>query len=955
MTNPLDYTIQDPEAMRYALMQDSSYRGGGAVRMADGGILDGRPVFNTAQIPFAEYRHSIGMNHGGMHFDEGGQASLDQMLYELGRAQHRDSPVIQATPQSRTQSAIGTFGGYMDKAGKFITEALEPISKTHPVHNFLAEALLAAPLKSAGTALQDYTKTSRDITEEQPYRASPFIGSGETLRLDPRVLDIAQFAAPVLGGAKKLAGVGVKAAAPYATKVDDMVRELYDAGMIPQPGLSIKDVTPKPKRAPKAVEEVVEPVRTPEEQAVIDKFGQKHIQEAARTKKVEKANLAEAEAADAADAGLVAPVAAPAPKTKGTNRGAVPADFYRTMADQKGDAAVIKAAQTGQHLKPTESGYIGAPRTVTSPQGLGAMRRGIDKDFIDSVEAVRLADPTRLGTWYDRAKQGIGSTTEPYQLNRVLEQHGVYSAGVSPESELAFALKHLNSRVAGEPAMAYRGAGMRTLDNAVAEDRAAKLGFKIGEYANKNDPRIPNEGLFGVNDFRRAQGMGYTDPQGNPWKAGVSTTMHPFMDAETALQVDRANLAGVGGRTDWAGPHIQEVPWVYGKAQDFHARGKKGRYKGDELEGIKQSLIDANNTSRDYMYKHALSATHEAVPGASLEHVAQVLNMSPEEKLAYGATGRWDRPVPESGALPGVGEGNRDVLYSALGYRQLPSTSSQGVYTNQLGGVEANPMTIARPLMDFPTGGGGGRISPLSQQVAQAVEQFRSLNSAQEAGAFNLPNTMQGVKGKNSFLLDTRGRNPDALQDPTAGITPTSDQLAQIAKVLEKHNKDIGITATNRGISIFPFDPSMSAQDFNKIFTKKVKQQINDIYPAEQVKAVTSTGYVPGVGKRGKEGPETTQPFSGEATMDMLSEFAKLPPRVAQNISESEAVRAVIREQALRDSLLGGTRGDIQKTRQFFSEADWPRAVELIRKGATPAAALAALGYSASSMAGDKK
>ena len=275
------------------------------------------------------------------------------------------------------------------------------------------------------------------------------------------------------------------------------------------------------------------------------------------------------------------------------------------------------------------------------------MRKAMDKDFADSVEAVRLADPERLGTWYDRAKQGIAESVEPYQLNRGLEQHGVYSAGVSPESELGFALKHLNSRVAGEPAMAYRGAPMRNLDTAVAEDRPANMGFKIGEYANKNDPRIPNEGLFGVNDFRRAQGMGYTDPQGNPWRAGVSETMHPFMDAETALQVDRANKAGIGGRTDWAGPHIQEVPWVYGKGQDLYSRGKKGRYAGDELEGIKSALQDANNTARDYFYKHAASATHEAVPGASLGHVRQALDMTPEEKLAYGQKGRWDMPPPE--------------------------------------------------------------------------------------------------------------------------------------------------------------------------------------------------------------------------------------------------------------------------------------------------------------------
>jgi hypothetical protein len=73
--NPLDYTIQDPDAMRFALMQDSGYRKGGAVRMADGGILDGHPVFQTAQTPFAEYRHSIGMSRGGEHFEGGGQVT----------------------------------------------------------------------------------------------------------------------------------------------------------------------------------------------------------------------------------------------------------------------------------------------------------------------------------------------------------------------------------------------------------------------------------------------------------------------------------------------------------------------------------------------------------------------------------------------------------------------------------------------------------------------------------------------------------------------------------------------------------------------------------------------------------------------------------------------------------------------------------------------------------------
>jgi hypothetical protein len=690
-------------------------------------------------------------------------------------------------------------------------------------------------------------------------------------------------------------------------------------------------------KTPKGVEPIV--VRTPEERAVIDKFGQKQEQEAARQKKVEKAAQSEEPQREV--------------KSKG-KREKVEADTYRKMAEELGNEAVLKAVRAGEHLKPTSSGYVGAPRTVTSGQGLGAMRRAMDKDFADSVEAVRLADPERLGTWYDRAKQGIAESVEPYQLPRTLEQHGVYSAGVSPESELTFALKHLNSRNAGEPAMAYRGAGMRNLDTAVAEDRPANMGFKIGEYANKNDPRIPNEGLFGVNDFRRAQGMGYTDTAGNPWHEGVRDTMHPFMDAETALQVSRSNEKGIGGRTDWAGPHIQEVPWVYGKAQDLYGRGKKGRYGGDELGGIKMSLQDANNTARDYMYKHAASATHEQIPGASLGHVRQALDMTPEEKLAYGREGRFDIPAPEAALneFPEVGAGNRDAIYSALGYRQLPSREASGLYINKLGGVETNPMTIARPLMDFPTGGGGGRMADESSRVMDTAEQFRALMDAQEAGAYNLPNTMGSVKGKNSMVFDTRGANPDKLADPSAGVLPTSEQLAKMGDVMGEHG--FGVTATNRGAVAFPFDSGMDPKAASAAF-RKTGKTIQEIFPSSQEKAITSTGYVPGVGKRSAEGPLSTAPYSGEATSDMLRAFSELHPTVAQNLSESEAVRAAIRAKALRDSKLGGTRGDIQETRRFFSEADWPRAVELIRSGMTPAAALAALGYSASSMAGDKR
>ena len=143
---------------------------------------------------------------------------------------------IESTPQSNTQRAIGTLGGYMDQAGQFVSKSLEPIAEKNPVRNFLIDMFVASPLKSAGTALQDYTKTSREITEEQPYMRAPLTGSGQTLKLDPRMLDVAGFSIPAARGATKLASVGTdiaKEALPYVKNVAEKASDLYQAGKIP--------------------------------------------------------------------------------------------------------------------------------------------------------------------------------------------------------------------------------------------------------------------------------------------------------------------------------------------------------------------------------------------------------------------------------------------------------------------------------------------------------------------------------------------------------------------------------------------------------------------------------------------------------------------------------------------------------------------------------------------------
>lgn len=635
-------------------------------------------------------------------------------------------------------------------------------------------------------------------------------------------------------------------------------------------------------------------------------------------------------------------------KTEGPKEGArargvrdkVDPKKYRKMQDELGEEAVLRAYAKGEHVRPDgKGGYIGFPSWVTSPQALGKFRRDLDNNFSNSVEALQVGDPDRLGTWYDRAKDYQAATTEPYQLHQSIPNHAVHSAGVSPQNELQFAARYHGSRALGEPTPGFYKAQAAQLDDAFAEGKLPVLGDKIDEYGNKNDPRLPNEGLFGVNDFRAAQGFGYTRPDGSEFKGTVSPTMHPVMDAETAGIVARANAGKIGGRGDWKGPHIQEIPWVYGKAQDLYARGVKGRFAGDPAEGFAAAIKEANNTGGDYVADLTPSATYEAIPGKSTGHVPQMLDAPYDEKLAYSQTGRWDRPGPEAGD-----DRNIDALYSALGLRQLESVPSSGLYKNSAGEFEKNPMTIARPMGFFDVG--EPDLAKNMQSAMDLTENLRAVVDAQEAGAWNFANTGASVSGKKGVLFDSRPQG-----DPMTGIQPSSDRLGQVQRALDEAglSNRYTVSNSNRGAFVFPTSEKAQAGDL-KGFTQRVVDE--GLLPGSRpMKAYSNSGYVPGIGKWGDEGIEPTVPYSGEATIGLLERAAAANPEVARKLSESESVRKIIREKMARDEALGGARGDIQETRRFLAEANWNKAVELVRQGMAPAAALAALGFSANAMA----
>ena len=111
---------------------------------------------------------------------------------------------LKELPRSWLERKLGELGVGMSTIGRTMAEGAAPLAARYPVRHWLSENLLTSPLQSAGAALQDYTATPRDITPEYPYRARLF-DPRQPAMIDPRALDLTQFAAPVAGRVRNAA------------------------------------------------------------------------------------------------------------------------------------------------------------------------------------------------------------------------------------------------------------------------------------------------------------------------------------------------------------------------------------------------------------------------------------------------------------------------------------------------------------------------------------------------------------------------------------------------------------------------------------------------------------------------------------------------------------------------------------------------------------------------------
>lgn len=586
-----------------------------------------------------------------------------------------------------------------------------------------------------------------------------------------------------------------------------------------------------------------------------------------------------------------------------------------------------RIARAEPHVIPaganSPSAYLGAPRSIQNRGDILKMRRGLDKN---------LADDPRGGDWYDRYRGGIEEVTGGNQIDKdwMTAQEAQYSAGVSPEGELGFAIKDNNANLMGMPIKVARPAQAEAARAAIEanDPELVQLGKKTGMYRKKIHPDAGNERTAtGVNDFRWAREFGYTDTSGSAQRDAMGDAQHKFMDYETALTVDRANKAKLAGRDDWTGEQIQAAPWVRQKAyallqdrnflkdrmKEAKAQAKAAGRKitDEEARSIAYPLAyedafqEANKTITEWFPKHTAYATHEAIPGVSTGHLPGMINATPEEKAAYTAAGSW-------ASAPG----ERDAIYAGLrrgdtgvAGRVRPTLDMQGMWDVEGLPTQYNPGGAARPLVGFNAGKDTKTLADADRAMLQAGETLRAALDGQDAGGAHV-RIAGGKTGATRSLAADMNRKLTVDEMKKLKEISTAAGMGDVVDVGE------GVTLTK-----FVGDlPARNAKDFKKL-SAAVQQVLPEAKNTRRVSVDSVYADLTDAWKKG-EG-------SGAVTDEIISAIDQNPVMAATFNDNpyigQQALKLLERDEKLA-AAKGGVRQDLQNLRRLFAEnggKDW--------------------------------
>lgn len=241
---PEKYYLQDTDEnifQRPAIDLPDLYAQGGAVNMRDGGDPE-REFIDQMREGFSVY------NKPTYGSEIPGTPTIDQQRYALTMKGQQDAE-NRARVQKDSLTAIdpsGTLG---------VTDVLSTIGKgivAIPVHaaRQAMHWLQGGKQKDAPTGkdyeawMQPKTQEGAEFLETLGEIPEKITGSTMGFGMHPN-LWVSGLGTPSVSQMRAGLKLGAERAAPVIGKIDDMVRTGYESGAIPQPGMSIKDVTPR--------------------------------------------------------------------------------------------------------------------------------------------------------------------------------------------------------------------------------------------------------------------------------------------------------------------------------------------------------------------------------------------------------------------------------------------------------------------------------------------------------------------------------------------------------------------------------------------------------------------------------------------------------------------------------------------------------------------------------------
>lgn len=562
--------------------------------------------------------------------------------------------------------------------------------------------------------------------------------------------------------------------------------------------------------------------------------------------------------------------------------------------------SAIRAARSEPHLIQDASGqYIGAPRGITTPEGIAGMRSSFDADVAQGADG---AD------WYTRARAANEQLAgpDPERQRLFAQEQALWSAQANPDTNLNFALQGHNAYEMGAPLDKVR-TGQQATTYREARDAGVDipLGPKTGIYGMHLDPTSPYA-TTGTNDIWHARGFGYTDADGGQFSRALTDQEHRFLDYETMLAVDRANAAKLAGRNDWTAHEIQAAPWVAGKGRSL-AQQIAGKGKDPTEAQLAEGLRRAGMTYPDFVPKYTANATYEIVPYSKSGHL---------EGIGAGD----DAIRAEYSTQPGLswmGNTDRDMIYDALGAYQSPTLSATGVYTPPGGGLEINRAFVAQPLVGLTE----GAVDPASRGMLDFGEMLRGYLGGQGASAWHttLRNVPTGQQG--------------SLSIPMEGPVD-AETLVELGELGGRYGLP-DFVDTGRGVTLtnfYPGPPTGAATGKN--LKQGLATDISSLMGSSPERVKVDSSYLP-ILEAGDD-PRQGVPGSGYAT-DQLLELADRYPVAAGKLEsgniKSRALSQADIDEAYAARGFGATREDIQTARRIFAERGFEGLREARRQG----------------------